>query len=857
MSHIYRAFFAVKGLTNRDGMPTNAVYGFTSMLKKLIREETPELLAVAFETIGPTVRHEQFEDYKATRPKMPDELSIQIPYIRRVCEAFQIPVIEFQKYEADDVIATLCRQGKEAGFEVVIVTIDKDLFQLVEEKVSILDTRSNTFFDVEKVEEKWGVKPSQILDLLSLIGDSSDNIPGAPGIGEKGAKDLISKFESLENLLANREEVSRKSYRNSLEENEGQILASRELIRIYDDLPLEVKLEDLKVEEPDTPQLRELFTQLGFTSFLSELAPKKPEAGLKTHRVESGESVKALSKKLKAGRIAAAIWTEGQGILTAPPFGLAVADGSGNVWYLPAETLKTHQAEIGSLLIENQWVFHDLKSVLLALQNGEYSQPSDCLDTMLISYLLEPNKSDYSLAQVGLEYLGYRVGETGEQQKLILDESPEQLCEKANAVYKLSKELMQKVIDNGLEKVLTDIELPLVEVLVDMESRGVRIDSGFLGGMSYEITRELKTLEEKVFELAGEEFNLNSPRQLSQVLFEKMQLPPVKKTGKAGHYSTGVEVLEELSEKYDIANYILEYRELAKLKSTYLDSLPKLVNPKTGRIHTSYNQMVASTGRLSSSNPNLQNIPIRTAQGKKVRKAFIPKEGFEIVAADYSQIELRVMAHLSGDPVLTDAFNQGEDIHTRTAMEVFGTESGLAAQEMRRRAKVINFGIMYGLSPFGLAKSLKISHAEARQFISDYFANYQGVKNWIDKTLEEVEATGYVKTLFGRIRQIPEMKSKNRNLREFGKRTAVNAPIQGTAADLIKMAMIAIYRRLIKEELESRLILQVHDELVLEVKPDESEVIRTILKEEMEGVAELSVPLTIEIASGPSWFDAK
>jgi len=857
MSHIYRAFFAVKGLTNREGLPTNAAYGFTSMLNKLIREEKPELLAVAFETVGPTVRHEQYEEYKATRPKMPEDLSIQLPYITRICEAYGIPILQHEKYEADDVIATMTRRGVESGYDVVIVTIDKDLFQLVSDRVSILDTRTMTLYDPEKVEGKWGVKPAQILDLLSLVGDSSDNIPGAPGIGEKGAVKLISQYGSLEDLIRNRAEITRKSYRNALENHEDQITLSRELIKMHDDLPIRVDIDQLRLREPDQNQLRELFSQLGFTTFLKELDPPKPEPGLKMKRVETREQVEEPASRLKTVRVAGSIWSEGQGIDASPPTGLAIADGSGQSWYFPQRTLERHRETIGVLLAQGEWTFHDTKEVLFALRSAGLPSPSGLLDTMLIAYLLEPNKSDFSLAQVGLEYLGYRVGVTGEQQKLILDESPEQLCEKANAVANLSVELMKRIRQTGLDRVLHEIEMPLVEVLVEMESHGVRIDVDFLEKMSAEIADELKVLESRVYELAGEEFNLNSPRQLARILFEKLELPTFKKKGKAGHYSTGFEVLEELAASHDIARYLLDYRELSKLKNTYLDALPKMVNPKTGRIHTSYNQMVAATGRLSSSNPNLQNIPVRTQQGRRVRKAFIPREGYLILAADYSQIELRVMAHLSGDPVLTDAFVNGHDIHTRTALEVFGEESGLSPEEMRRRAKVINFGIMYGLSPFGLAKSLKITQAEARRFIDDYFNKYRGVKDWIDRTIREAGEKGYVETLFGRIRQVPEIKSKNWNVREFGKRTAVNAPIQGTAADLIKLAMIAIHNRILEQNLKTRLILQVHDELVFEVEPGEIDLLHGLIKDEMEGVADLSVPLTVEIGTGPTWYDAK
>ena len=860
MSHIYRAYYAIQGLTNRQGLSTNAVYGFAAMLRKLVQDERPEYLAVTLDSAGPTVRHEQFPDYKANRPKMPADLAEQLPHILSLCEAMKVPVLRFEGYEADDVIGTLSTKAdRELELDVVIVTIDKDLLQLVNDRISVLDTRNDTRFTPEEVRKKWGVNPDQIVDVLSLVGDVSDNIPGAPGIGDKGAKTLIGEFGDLDTLLEHPEKVSRKSYRTSLIENAESIRQSRELLRVYRDLPLELDLDRCRIQEPDVDALRSLYQEMNFSTLLQDLPNAAETPELKMKRIGSTEELDELDRRLAGERVAVAVWYGDRTDATLPVQGIALCEDPRTAYFVPGEVVDSSAEVIERMFSrEGTWVFHDLKAWLLAARRASWKIPGmpKTLDTMLMAYLLEPNQRDFSLEHIAQSYLGLSL-ESGNSGTLLQNEKPLDLCRQSMATLLLNRTLWPRVKERGLERLLLDTEMPLVEVLADMEWTGVRVDTELLDRISVELEGEIADLTSRIYEGAGEEFNLNSPRQLAHILFEKLNLPSSRKTGKAGHPSTGVEVLEELAYSYDIAQQILDYRELAKLKGTYVDALPKLVDPRTGRIHTSYNQMVASTGRLSSSNPNLQNIPVRSEQGRRIRRAFVAEPDWLMLSADYSQIELRVMAHLSEDAVLVEAFLNDEDIHERTALEVFGPDSPLDRHERRRRAKVINFGIMYGLSAYGLAKSLKIERAEAQRFIDDYFERYSGVSQWIRQTLESAEERGVVTTLFGRIRQIPEISSKNRNIREFARRTAINAPIQGTAADLIKMAMVSISRRLAREGWKSKLTMQVHDELVFEAEPGEVEALREAVREEMEGVTALRVPLKVDLHTGASWYEAK
>lgn len=853
MSHVYRAFYAIQGLTSKDGRPTNAVFGFTNMLRKLISEEKPHYLAVAVDVAGPTIRHEQYEDYKATRRPMPEDLQVQIPKILEVCEALQVPVLSLQGYEADDVIGTLARKASAGGLEVVIVTIDKDMYQLVNDHVSILDTRNMDRLDAAGVKKKFGVPPQQVGDVLSLVGDSSDNIPGAPGIGAKGAQLLIGQYGNLEELFKHRDEIKRKTYRESLQNFEEQIRQSRELVTIHDDLPLDLELEQMELSEPDREAVTRLFTDLDFVSLLEDfLPPRGPEEA--NYQEIGGWST--LSQTMKAqGKAPLSLQIA---VETGGLEGVGFSYQSSSGFWVSDQLLKEPARLLRELQKVSGWISHDLKTLALYCQDQGLELPASLQDPMLMAYLLNPNHKDFSLSKLAVEYLHYRFDPSPEgQQGLFARQEGKVLAEAADLANQLARTLQPKLRDMGLTQLLEEIEIPLVGVLAQMERTGVKIDSDLLKRMSREKEKEISALEERIFSLAGMEFNLNSPRQLAEVLFEELKLPQPRKTKKAGHYATGVEVLEKLALEHEIARCILDYRELSKLKSTYLDALPRLVDAETGRIHTSYNQMVAATGRLSSSNPNLQNIPIRTESGREIRRAFVAEKGCLLVAADYSQIELRVMAHLSEDKVLVDSFKKGEDIHRRTAREVFGPNAEIDPAEYRRRAKVINFGIMYGLSAFGLAQSLGIERKEAQSFINDYFERYQGVKAWIEFTLEEARKVGHVTTLFGRIRPIPELRSRNWNLRSFGERTAINAPIQGTAADLIKKAMIRLGAALAERSSRARMILQVHDELVLEVPEEEVKQVSDLVRREMEGVAILKVPLKVDLATGPTWYDAK
>ena len=854
MSQLYRAYYAIQGLTSKQGFPTNAIYGFTNMLRKMIKEENPTYVGVAVDLPGPTVRHEQNAEYKSTRRPTPEDLLAQIPYVFKVCQVLRVPVLSYERYEADDVIATMTRKAVGQGLEVVIVTIDKVLFQLVGPGISVLDTRTMTRFDAQKVEQKFGVPPDRILDILSLMGDTSDNIPGAPGIGEKGAQQLIQKYGTLQNLLDHRDEVSRKTYRESLQQNEAQIQQSRELLTIHTNLPIEINLSDLQLSEPDLEEASALFTELNFTSLLEEFLPEPEAVSGQYQALESAEQVSALAEKLEGKRVALALSYDDP--LKGTLKGLAVSFEPERAFYLSESLLLSCETEVQELLSRpSAWIIHDLKPVYFFARRNRWSLGQIFQDTMLMAYLLMPNQNNFSLEKLALEYLHYRLVEG--QAKLFEEDPDTVVSKRADLTLRLFQVLQPLLLEQGLESLLEEIEVPLVEVLASMEGNGIKLDCQLLREMSGRVEGDIDALRQKIYELAGHEFNINSPRQLATVLFDKMGLPRPKKTRKAGHFATGVEVLENLAGSYEIARLILDYRELTKLKNTYLDALPDLVDSGTGRIHTSYNQMVAATGRLSSSNPNLQNIPIRSELGRQIRRAFVPEAGYKILAADYSQIELRVMAHLSQDPVLVDAFRQGEDVHERTAREVFGDKPEMDSRELRRHAKVINFGIMYGVSSFGLAQNLKIGRKEAQSLIDDYFERYQGVKKWTEETRAQVYREGQVKTLFGRIRQIPEVHSKNWNQRSFGERTAINAPIQGTAADLIKKAMVSIYREMTRREMKSRLILQVHDELVAEVEESEVDELTQLLKEKMEGAADLIVPLQVDLAIGASWYEAK
>ncbi len=848
MSHIFRAYYAIRGLTNSQGVPTNAVYGFATMLRKLIRLYQPQYLAVVFDGSQPTFRHEAYQDYKANRVAMPEDLATQIPYIRRLCQALRLPILEMERYEADDIIGTFACRAAGQNLEAVIVSNDKDMFQLVSEGVRVLhQAKEDTFFDAAKVESFFGVPPQQVIDVLGLMGDSVDNVPGAPGIGEKGARDLIKRFGSLEKLLAGISEVERKAYRESLQNHRDQILQSRELVTINTQVPIAINWSELQAQPPDLETMRTLFTELGFQSLLKEFEADVPklEAAISFIPVETPRQIQEAVRKLQQEERVFCYFDLNQEEPTqARVRSLALAGAEGG-WIArfggkSSEGLANFRELLESPSLPK--VLHNSKAARVALAHYGIALNGVDWDTMLMSYLVQPNRSNHQFDEIVFAQL-----------ERTAPPEPEARCAMTRELFQA---LLPRLQEMQLEKVYRDIELPLSGVLAKMEAEGIRVDPVLLSSMSGEFEKQILQLTQRAFDGAGMEFNINSPKQLGEILFEKLNLPAPKKLKKSGQYSTSVEVLEQLAENFELPRLMLEYRQISKLKTGYVDALPRLINPETGRVHTSFNQTIAATGRLSSSNPNLQNIPIRSELGAKIRSAFIPSEGCVLLAADYSQIELRVLAHLSEDPVLLDAFRKGEDIHTRTAAEVFGMHPGMQTGEIRRRAKAINFGIVYGQTPFGLAKELAISQREAQEFIRRYFERYQGVKQFIDATIAETRKTQLTRTLFGRVRQISDINSRNPALRNFAERIAVNSPIQGTAADLIKLAMIRIHEQLRLNRLETRMLLQVHDELVFDVPEGETEAVQKLVKAEMENVLMLRVPLVVKIGTGKNWMEA-
>ena len=872
-SYIFRAFYAIRGLSTSKGFPTNAIFGFTSMLLKILKDHRPEAMAVVFDAKGPSFRSGIFREYKANRPPLSDDLSRQIPYIKEIVEAFRIPILEKEGYEADDLIGTVAKRARGEGIDVVIVSGDKDLLQLVDERVTQLDTMRDELYGPKEVEAKLGVKPSSIPDMMGLCGDPIDNIPGVPGIGKKTAQELIRRYGSLEALLERAEEDPgiRKRLKEAIRQNRQQALLSKQLATIDTQVPLEFRWEDFRLAPPDEERLKAIFRELEFHRFLKELFPERTLSEEGYHLVTEKEDLEALVRRLrKAEGFALDLESTSRDPMMAQLVGFAISLSPHEAYYIPVghDYLGAPpQLPVDEVLTRLKGVLED-EGIKKYGQNIKYDyiilgrygvklRGISC-DAMVAAYLLDPTRRVYNLESLAQQFLGHQmitykevVGKGEGFQKVELEQAKRYACEDADVTFLLAGELLGRLGQEGLKGLFERVELPLIEVLAEMEMWGVRVDVGQLGEFSKELEGRLWRLEEEIQRMAGVRFNLNSPQQVGKVLFERLGLP-VKKRTKTG-YSTDVEVLQSLAREYEIARLLLEYRGLAKLKSTYVDALPKMINPETGRIHTSYNQTATATGRLSSSEPNLQNIPIRTEEGRRIREAFIPEEGWVLLGADYSQIELRILAHLSADPTLIEAFRREEDIHTRTACEVFGVGPNEVTPEMRREAKVINFGIIYGMSPYGLSKELGVEPKVAARYIEDYFRRYQGVKAFIEGVISEAKRKGYVTTLFGRRRPLPEINSTNRTARQFAERTAINTPVQGTAADLIKMAMVNIYKRIREEGLRAKLIIQVHDELILEVKEEELEKVKGMVKEEMEGVSELRVPLKVEISSGRNW----
>jgi DNA polymerase I len=897
MSFIFRAYHAMarqrSGMSTRAGLPTAAVLVFVNMLRKLRDDFSPAYLAAVFDVAAKTFRDTQaeaitsvrkfdiktqtfteieYKGYKANRAAMPEDLARQIPYIRRALEAYRIPILELAGFEADDVIGTLARKAAAASHPVYVVSSDKDMMQLVNDDVQILNPpKDNLICDAAKVEEILGVPPERVIDLMALRGDSIDNIPGAPGIGDKGSVEIIQRFGSVEQALDRAAEVEKKTYRESLLHNRDIILFSKSMATIDINVPVELNVEAMRAGEPDLDLLRQLFTELEFTSLLKELLPA---VQVETNYIEarSAADVEQIVDFLtEEGSLAVAVeleraesalpgdeevveeeaqeamlpLTDGSSASSSAaepaPRRLAISGkaGSAVVVKLDAENAGSKLRQI--LTSATPKSFHNYKAAIHALHSPGINLQGVHHDAMLYSYLLDPTYSSHRLADVALRRFNLKL--SGD------------LAESADITGRLTTALREEVKQAGLTKLYQEIDLPLVPVLARMEQAGVKIDTAALATMSSELEREIVTKAKEICRIAGCEFNIGSPKQLGDILFNRLNLPKPVKYGKGRTISTAVDVLEGLAEDYPIARMVLDYRQLTKLKSTYVDTLPALINSGTGRLHTTFDQTGTATGRLSSANPNLQNIPIRTELGRGIRAAFIAEPGHVLLTADYSQIELRLLAHFSRDPLLVEAYRRGDDIHTLTASQVFGVPPLMVTPDHRRQAKVVNFGIVYGLSPFGLSQNLGIEPAEAKLFIANYFEKYMGVRAFIDKTLEEARRDLKVKTLHGRIRPIPDINSKNSNQRGFAERTAVNTPLQGTAADLIKIAMIRIDAALQKRGLKSRMTLQVHDELVFEVPEKEVETMQSLVREHMEKAHALAVPLKVEMGVGPNWRD--
>ncbi len=897
MSFIFRAYHAMarqRSMSTKAGLPTAAIYVFVNMLRKLRDDFSPNYLAAVFDVAAPTFRDTQaesittvrkfdiktqtftevaYDGYKANRKAMPEDLAQQIPYIRRALEAYRIPILELSGFEADDVIGTLARKAAATALPVYVVSSDKDMMQLVNDQVHILNPpKDNLICDAAKVEEILGVPPQRVVDVMALRGDAIDNIPGAPGIGDKGSVELIKRFGSVEQALERAAEVEKKTYRESLQNNRDTILFSKSMATIDCNVPVELDVEAMRAGEPDLDLLRQLFTELEFTSLLKELLPEVQIS--ETHYGEAGSAAEleaVLNSVAGDGTLAIAVdlepfeaavegeeevieeeiqeamlpLAEGTPPAAVEPaahrVAISAAAGSATIIKLDSGPAAAKLRSILATSTSMPKSVHDYKSAIHALAAQGIDLQGVRHDSMLYSYLLDPTYSSHRLPEVALRRFNLRL--SGD------------LAEAADVTGKLTNALREDVKQAGLSQLYEEIDLPLVPVLARMEQAGVKIDTSALAKMSTELEREIKTKAAAIYEVAGAEFNIGSPKQLGDVLFNRMNLPKPVKYGKGRTLSTAVDVLETLAEDHPIARMVLDHRQLTKLKSTYVDTLPALIHRSTGRLHTTFYQAGTATGRLSSANPNLQNIPIRTELGRGIRAAFTAEPGHVLLTADYSQIELRLLAHFSRDPLLVEAYRRGDDIHTLTASQVFGVPPLMVTLEHRRAAKVVNFGIVYGLSPFGLSQNLGIEPAEARQFIAAYFEKYAGVRAFIDKTLAEARRDLKVRTLHGRIRPIPDINSKNFTQRGFAERTAVNTPLQGTAADLIKVAMIHIDEAMRERDLKSRMTLQVHDELVFEVPEMEAEIMRSLVREEMEKVHALAVPLLVEMGIGPNWRD--
>jgi DNA polymerase-1 len=878
-AYLYRAYHAIRSLSNATGFPTNAIFGFTRMLLKLMEERTPPYVGMFFDAKGPTFRHAVYADYKANRPPMPDDLAMQIPPVKAVTEAFRIPVIEMDGYEADDLIGTTARQAAAAGFDVTIVTGDKDFVQLLTEHITIWDPMKDKDIGMQDIAAANGVSPPQMIDVMGLSGDTADNVPGVPGIGPKTALKLIQSYQSLEGVYAHIEEIKGAKQRENLLAFKDQALLSRDLVTICTEAPIAFDPEVYRASAPDEAKLAAICQTYEFRQLQQRFTAPTEGPAKHYHGIMDAEALAQLVAQLaRADRVALDTETTSQDPMRAELVGLSFAVAPHEAFYIPcghrylgapSQMACTDVLTTLKPILENPAIAkigQNIKYDWMVLSRHGIDLQGVRFDTMVASYLLNPSKRSHSLDQIAMDFLGHKtityaevVGKGSKKagfEAVPVEQAIPYAAEDADITLMAYEALRPQLEELGLMDLFDTVEMPLVPVLLRMEMTGITVDQDRLRELSKSFAAQLESLETSIHALAGEPFNIKSSQQLGRILFEKLALPVQKKTKKKTGYSTDVGVLTTLAEHHELPALVLRHRGLAKLKSTYVDALMEMVHPTTRRIHTSYNQSVTATGRLSSSDPNLQNIPIRTEEGREIRKAFIPRPGWKLLAADYSQVELRILAHYAQDDTLISAFASDQDIHTRTACEVFETSEEMIGDELRRHAKVINFGIIYGMGPYSLAQDLGISQAMAKTYIDNYFNHYPGVKAFIDQTIETARRTKQTSTLMGRIRLLPDIDSRNHNVRQFAERTAVNTPIQGTAADLIKLAMIAVDRQLREASRQAVMLLSVHDEIVLEVPPSEIETVSAMVQTTMEGIWELAVPLKVNLAVGDNWNEA-
>ncbi len=880
-SYIYRAYHAIRNLANSKGLPTNASLGFTKMVLKLLADKGPEYLAIVFDAKGPTFRHEIYKDYKANRPPMPDDMAVQIPAIKSIVEKLNIRMLEMKGYEADDIIGTLARVFEEQGLKVVMITGDKDFRQLITHNISMWDTMKDVVTDYETLKETVGLEPEKFVDVMGLSGDTSDNIPGVPGIGEKTAISLIKEFGFFENVFDHVEDISKKKLKENLKEFKEQAFLSKELVTIDKFVPIDEKdLEQLKVGSPDSEELTKIFRDLEFRGLWKQFASNKKKCFGHYRLCLTQDILKTLVKQIRdSGMVSIDTETTSQDPLNAELVGVSFSCQEEQAYYLPIghlylgvpQQLTWMEAlDILRDVLEDEQILkvgQNIKYDAEVLKMHGVDLKGIHFDTMIASYVINPGLRQHNLDHLAQQYLNHKmisysdvVGKGKNQRnfsQIDVEKACDYSCEDADITLRLMNILHEKLISDKNEELFFDLEMKLLPVLMAMEMAGIQINSGFFQEMSAGFAGQMKDMEQRIYDEAGMEFNINSPQQLGHVLFEKLQLPVQKKTAKTKRYSTDVKVLKKLTSfPHKIPSLILRYRTLSKLKSTYLDALVNMVNPSTGRVHTSYNQTVAATGRLSSSNPNLQNIPVRGEEGRKIRKGFVAQKDHFLVSADYSQVELRVFAHYSEDEAFMKAFKRDEDIHTSTAAEIQDVDVEEVTPEMRGVAKAVNFGIIYGMGPKKLSDELGIDLKTAKDYIAKYYERYEGIARYRDKMVETACKEGYVTTLFNRRRYLPDIQHGNRVIRAEAERMAVNTPIQGTAADLIKIAMINVHKRLHQGGFKTKMLLQVHDELVFEVPKKELDVLMPMIKQEMEGVYALRVPLKVEINKGANWDEA-